>query len=208
MFTAALLVRLEATAGKDAEVEELLRSSLPMVESEPATTAWFAVRFGRNEYGIFDVFPDDAGRQDHLSGPVAEALMGKADELFSTPPDVRPIGVLASKLPVPAPTTPASVVTKGLLLTIKAKPGKEEDVGRFLRDAQPMVMDEPGTTAWFALDMGDGHFGVFDVFPDNAGRFAHLTGRVPRELAKNALSLLGGFPDMDMVNVLAAKLPR
>jgi hypothetical protein len=65
------------------------------------------------------------------------------------------------------------------------------------------VQEEPGTVAWFALQMESGAYGIFDVFPDNGARFAHLTGRVPRELTKHALSLLGGMPDMDMLQVLA-----
>lgn len=99
MVTRGLVVRLEAKAGKDADVEEFLRSALPLVRNEPATTAWFAIRFGRSEYGIFDVFPDDAGRDAHLSGPIAKALMQRAGELFSKPPQIQKISVLADKLP-------------------------------------------------------------------------------------------------------------
>jgi hypothetical protein len=68
------------------------------------------------------------------------------------------------------------------------------------------VQDEPKTSAWFAVHLDDGDYGIFDTFPDNGGRFAHLTGHVPRELAKHALTLLGSVPDMDMLNILAEKL--
>jgi hypothetical protein len=68
------------------------------------------------------------------------------------------------------------------------------------------VEEEPETTAWLAIRTDDGKYGIFDVFPDNGGRFKHLIGHVPRELAKNALSLLGSVPDMEMLNVLAEKL--
>jgi len=83
MVSRGLLVRLEARPGMDDDVEDLLRSALPMVRNEAATTAWFAIRFGRGEYGIFDVFPDDAGRDAHLAGPVAKALIDHADALFT-----------------------------------------------------------------------------------------------------------------------------
>jgi quinol monooxygenase YgiN len=199
-----LLVRLEAKSGMDAEVEAFLLSALPLVRDEPATAAWFAIRFGRSEYGIFDVFPDDAGRDAHLTGPVAQALMAKADTLFATPPRIQKLDVLADKLPPSGPLSTPD--TKGLLLTFKAKEGHEEQVGQFLRDAQPLVQDEPGTTAWFAIHLDDGDYGIFDVFPDNGARFAHLTGHVPRELTKHALTLLGSMPDMEMLNVLAEKL--
>jgi hypothetical protein len=65
---------------------------------------------------------------------------------------------------------------------------------------------EPGTIAWFALSFGNGEYGIFDVFPDNGARFAHLTGQVPRELAKHATTLLGSLPDLDLLEVLATKL--
>jgi len=203
MVNKGLLVRLEAKHGKDDEVEAFLRSALPLVRQEPATTAWFAIRFGRSEYGIFDVFPDDAGRDAHLSGPIAQALMGKAEELLAKPPQIQKLDVLADKLPGSAAR---EADTKALLLTFKAKQGHEEDVAQFLRGAQPLVQDEEKTTAWFAIHLDDGTYGIFDTFPDNGGRFAHLTGQVPRELAKHALTLLGNVPDMEFLEVLAENM--
>jgi quinol monooxygenase YgiN len=72
---------------------------VPLVEGEPQTIAWFAVRLGPSSFAIVDVFPDDGGRQAHLKGPVAAALMANADELLSEPPDIQPVDVLAEKLP-------------------------------------------------------------------------------------------------------------
>lgn len=94
-----LLVRLESKPGKEAEVEAFLRSGLAIVEGEPATTVWFAIRLGPSTFGIFDAFPNEAGRQAHLSGKVAEALFAKAPDLFSTAPIVETVEILASKLP-------------------------------------------------------------------------------------------------------------
>lgn len=99
MTTKALLATLEAKPGKEQKVAEFLRVALPIVEGEPATTAWFAIQFGPSTFGIFDAFPDDAGRQAHLQGEVAAALMGRAGELLSSPPDIKQIDVLADKLP-------------------------------------------------------------------------------------------------------------
>ena len=99
MVTKALLVRLEAKPGKEADVASFLTSGLPMVQAEPATIAWFGIRLGPTTYGIFNAFPDDAGRQAHLSGRVAQALTARASELFSQPPNIEQIDVLAAKLP-------------------------------------------------------------------------------------------------------------
>lgn len=99
MVNVALFVRLEAKPGKEKDVEQFLRSGLPLVNQEPATTAWFGIRLGPSTFGIFDAFPDENGRQAHLSGKVAAALMAKADELFSKPPSIEKVDVLAAKLP-------------------------------------------------------------------------------------------------------------
>jgi quinol monooxygenase YgiN len=99
MVKVALWVRLEAKPGKEAEVESFLKGGLAIVQEEPATTAWFAIRMGPSTFGIFDAFPDDAGRQAHLSGRVAAALMAKAPELLAQPPSIEKIDVLAAKLP-------------------------------------------------------------------------------------------------------------
>jgi quinol monooxygenase YgiN len=72
---------------------------LAIVNAEPATTAWFAIKMGPSTFGIFDAFPDEAGRKAHLAGRVAAALMAKASELFSQPPKIEQLDVLAAKLP-------------------------------------------------------------------------------------------------------------
>jgi quinol monooxygenase YgiN len=95
----ALFVRLEAKPGKEEEVANFLRSGLALVEQEPKTVAWFGIRLGPSTFGIFDAFPDEDGRQAHLSGKVAAALMAKAPELFSQPPKIEKADVLAVKLP-------------------------------------------------------------------------------------------------------------
>ena len=205
MVTHGLFVRLEAKQGKDLETEGFLHSAKGLAQAESSTPAWFAIRFGRSDYGIFDAFPDDASRSAHLDGPVAKALMQQTENLFIDKPRIQMLDVLASKLPSTVPTGPA---TKGLLLRFKAKPGNEQKVEQFLRQAQTIVMEEPRTIAWFAFRMEDGDYGIFDVFPDNGARFAHLTGHVPRELSKHSFFLLGGMPDIDMLNVLEEKLVR
>lgn len=97
--TVGLWVTMEAKPGREADVESFLHGGKALVEAEPETIAWFAVRLGPSTFGIFDVFPDDAGRAAHLSGKVAEALMAQAPDLFSSPPTIEQTDVLADKLP-------------------------------------------------------------------------------------------------------------
>ncbi len=99
MVKFALLVTMDAKPGKEAEVEAFLRSGQPLVEKEPGTIAWFGVRMGPSTFGIFDVFRDEAGRDAHLSGLVAAALMEKAPDLFASSPRIDKLDVLAAKLP-------------------------------------------------------------------------------------------------------------
>ncbi len=94
-----LLATLKAKPGKESELAEFLTSALPLAQDEPDTTAWFAIKLDDSTYGIVDFFPTDAGRQAHLEGPIAAALMAKADELLAEPPDIKPIDALAAKLP-------------------------------------------------------------------------------------------------------------
>ena len=98
MVTVGLQVTLSAKPGKEEELGSFLESALPLAQQEPDTTAWFAIKLDDSTYGVFDVFPGDDGRQAHLNGPIAAALMEKADDLLSSPPDIKPIDVLAAKL--------------------------------------------------------------------------------------------------------------
>ena len=99
MIRNGLFVRLEAKAGKGDQVETFLRGGRDLVEEEPNTIAWFALRMGPTTFGIFDVFPDDEGREAHLSGKVALALMEKAPDLLVVKPAIEKLDVLAVKLP-------------------------------------------------------------------------------------------------------------
>lgn len=93
----ALWVPLEAKPGKEKELENFLASALPLVQAEPATITWYAIRMGPGKFGIFDTFADDVGRDAHLKGKVAAALMAKASELLATPPKIEKISILAAK---------------------------------------------------------------------------------------------------------------
>ena len=95
----SLYVRLEAKPGKEQEVADFLVSALPLVNQEPDTTAWFALKMCPSTFGIFDAFPNEQGREAHLNGAVAKALMAKASELLAKSPEIHKVDVLADKLP-------------------------------------------------------------------------------------------------------------
>lgn len=90
---------------------------------------------------------------------------------------------------------------------MEAKKGKEDEVSNFLSGALPVVQAETGTTAWFAIRMGPSTFGIFDVFPDETGRRAHLAGQVAASLMAKSPELFASPPSIEKVDVLASKLP-
>ena len=98
MVKVALFVKLEAKKEKVAEVEKFLIGALPLAQKENETTAWFAIRLGPTTFAIFDAFPGESGRQAHLTGEIAKALMAKASDLLAEPPSIQKADVLASKL--------------------------------------------------------------------------------------------------------------
>ncbi len=99
MVRMGLLVRLHAKPGKESEVASFLESALPLANQEAATPVWFALRLGPSTFAIFDAFAEESGRQAHLAGPIAAALMARAAELLSEPPHIERVDVLAAKLP-------------------------------------------------------------------------------------------------------------
>jgi quinol monooxygenase YgiN len=97
MSKLAIWAQLEAKAGKEKEVEEFLKSAQPLAEREAGTLTWYAIKMGPGKYGIFDTFADENGRNAHLNGEIAKALMAKASELFAKPPEIDKPEILASK---------------------------------------------------------------------------------------------------------------
>jgi len=99
MATAGPPVTMQAKPGKEDELAGFLAAALPLAQAEPETTAWFATKTGPSTFAIADFFPAAAGRQAHLDGPIAAALINRAGELLASPPDIKPVDVLAAKLP-------------------------------------------------------------------------------------------------------------
>ena len=98
MISVGLFVRLEAKPGKEKDVAAFLQQGLQMADQEPTTSLWFALRLGPSTFGVFDAFPDEAGRQTHLNGPIAKALMASAPTLLAEPPSIEKVEILGAKL--------------------------------------------------------------------------------------------------------------
>ena len=97
METLALLARVEAKPGKEQQVADFLKSALPLAQAEPGTVRWYALQLGPSTFGIFDTFADEAGRDAHLGGEIAKALMSHADELLAVPPVIEKVDLVAVK---------------------------------------------------------------------------------------------------------------
>jgi quinol monooxygenase YgiN len=95
----ALLALLRAKPGKESELEAFLKSAQPLAVAESGTSTWYAFKLGPDKFGIYDTFKDESGRDAHLSGPIAKALMAKAGELLADPPQIEKLEILASKAP-------------------------------------------------------------------------------------------------------------
>lgn len=101
MLKYALFARLEARPGQEDAVAEFLAAGLAMANHEHTTPLWFALRLSPSTFAIFDAFADEAGRQAHLEGPIAQALMARAGELLAVPPTIEPMEVLGVKHTAP-----------------------------------------------------------------------------------------------------------
>lgn len=196
MMTCGFFVELEAARDQETSVERLLDEALPLVRAEPATAAWFAVRFRRFHYGIFDVFPDKTARETHRNGAVAQALAARGS-LFARAPVFHAVDVLDCKLP---PTSTLAHDQKAVFVRMTPQPGREYDLEALVRSTRLIVDAEPDTTAWLGLRFENGDFGLFDAFPNGHARRKHLFGRAPRELIKH-YRLLGRFPRLAMMDI-------
>ncbi len=190
-----LLVRVHADSVGAPHLERELAAA---VAAGSPTTASFAVRFGRRDYATFSATVED--------DPLTDGVGRRIQPLLATPVERESVDVLAAK-PLEARS---AYVTKGLLMTFPPRRDHESDVEDFLSEAQPMVEEEGGTTAWYALRMPTGEYGTFDVFPSSWARLRHLSGRVPRELLGRGRSMLAGIPSVHLLDVVAATpgIPR
>lgn len=201
--TIGLLVIMKAKPGKEQDVKNFLLGGLSLVNQEPQTVSWFAFQIDNKTFGIYDTFEVEEGRQAHLTGEVAKALLANAGDLldgFNPSTDIQTIDVLASN-------HKSGIQNKGLLVIMKSKEGKTADVENFLNVGKQLVSDEPKTLSWYAIKIDATTYAIFDTFTDDSGRDAHLTGKVAAALMENAPVLLDGFEAsaIQKIDILASK---
>ncbi|KAJ3932341.1 MAG: hypothetical protein NXY57DRAFT_1003456 [Lentinula lateritia] len=212
MTSVGLLVPLIAKPSQTEAITDFLHTGYTLVPSEPLTREWFAVKYEDSNpptYAIFDTFAAEEGRQAHLTGQIAKALMDNASSLLDVSPEIAQLDVLVGLVRPNKGSGEGTTagVTKGLRVLFTAKPDKVDAVRDFLKSAIPLVEAEPGTTYWYAVEFpGTNTFGVVDFFPDDAGRGAHVAGKVAAALFGSADELLTGAPDLVKLDVIAAKV--
>ena len=195
--TVGLLATIVAKPGKEGEVAALLQAGQQLVEQEQQTLIWFSFRISEDTFGIFDAFADEAGRTAHLEGRLAAALMGRADELLAVAPRIEPVEVLGRKY------VAGTNVATGNPVRLHAKAEQRDELERLLVAGQTMVDAETQTPVWFAFRISDDEFGIYDVFPSDAGRTAHVEGELAAALLGRADELLAEPPSIAPVDVLA-----
>lgn len=192
----ATYITLKATPGKEEELSKFLISGAAIVkETEPDTLLWSALQLDGTTFAIFDTYPHPAGRDAHFAGKVAATLNEKAPELVQggweqgVLENVENPKVLASKV---APVLPEQI-QKAMFIRLTANPGKEEELANFLIDGAAVVeATEPKTLYWFALQIDEKTFGIFDFFSGQSGIDAHFAGKVAAALNEKAPELIQG----------------
>jgi len=199
----ALLVPLVAQLDKSDDVAQFLHVGHQLVNDEPETIHWFALKYNDTNpptYAIFDTFTTEGGRTAHLTGKVAAALMENAPTLLSPPPQIAYANLIASRL-----GALSTGVTVGTRTILEAKPGKAQAVRDFLTGTLAVAQQE--SSLWYAMEFPETNkFALVDLFPDNQARDTHLNGKIPAALSASSDELFVDSPDVVHVDVLAAKV--
>ncbi|MFK7757411.1 MAG: putative quinol monooxygenase [Flavobacteriales bacterium] len=198
-----LLVTMTAKSGKEQAVKQFLLGGLALVNKEPLTESWFAFQLDERTFGIYDTFEAEEGRQAHLTGEVAKALLSNAGELlegFDASKDIQQIDIITSN-------HKPSLQNKGLLVIMKAQEGKSAELEGFLNVGKELVGSETKTASWYAIKIDNSTYAIFDTFAGIEGRDEHLNGKVAAALIENAPRILDGFgaSAIQKINILASK---
>lgn len=199
----ATYIPLTAKAGQGHKLATFLTQGAAWVaQIEPNTTLWYALKKADGSFGIFDFFPNEAGRAEHFAGKVAAALKSNSDNLVANGWDkgvvanVNNFSVLSYKMP-----TGNHQATQATYIKLQAQVGKEQALENLLTGAVAIVAKtEPKTLLWTALKLNQNTYGIFDTFTDNSGRQAHFEGKVAAALKAQADSLIVGGWENGVLN--------
>jgi quinol monooxygenase YgiN len=200
----ALLVRIKARSGHEKDVSDFLKNGLALAQAEKETLTWYALQFSSDTFGVFDTFHSEAGREAHLNGAIGSQLPGLVQKGIIEAPHVEKVTILASKL-----THPKSGDNQVALIAriTPATAAYSTAVHDFLLAGLPLAEEEPATNTWYGLKFSDGTYGVFDSFPNDAGRQAHLNGKIGSQLPGLVEKKVIQPPGVENVQLLAVKLP-
>ncbi|MFZ0565325.1 MAG: hypothetical protein WAM28_03985 [Chlamydiales bacterium] len=202
----ATYILLKAKSGKEKELSDFLNTGAGIVKkTEPSTLLWFALQLDGSTFAIIDFFPDEAGRSQHFSGKVAEALEKNAPDLVEGGWNKGVLNNIENSkvLKAVVSSKEQASVKEATLIHLKAKRGKESDLAHFLKEGGKLVEEtEPNTLYWFALQLDESRFAIFDLFPDEAGRSQHFAGKVAQALQEKSSELVeGGWEQGVLKNV-------
>lgn len=200
----ATYIPFEAKSGQDKELTAFLKEGATLVaQTEPNTLYWYALKKNDGSFGIFDFFPNEAGRSEHFAGKVAAALNTNADTLVAHGWDKGVVANISnfSILSYKEPDTDLENATSATYIVLKAQPGKEQELQQLLIGAASVVAQtEPKTLLWTSLKLDSNTFGIFDTFTDEGGREAHFAGKVAAALKAQADDLVVGGWDNGVLN--------
>ncbi|WP_342353804.1 hypothetical protein [Legionella israelensis] len=189
----ATMVKMLSKSNKSFELEKFLKSGGALVkQTEPKTKVWFALKEKEQSFMIFDAFYDSTGREAHFAGQVAAALKNNAAELVQGGwkggilQNITNSKVLSSK--IPETTIPVSIAS---YIVFQSREGQSEQLAALLAKAAEMVdRTEPKTVYWFALQINQNTFAIFDAFADESGRNDHFSGMVAAILKDNSEAMI------------------
>lgn len=200
----ATYISMQAAPGQENKLADFLTAGAQMVkETEPDTLLWSALQLDDTSFGIFDTFPNSAGRDTHFAGKVAAALNENASNLVDggweegVVSNINNPTVLTAKVAKVLPKK----IEKAVFIPITARPGKEKELADFLIAGGELVeQTEPETLYWFALKFDKNKFGIFDFFADQSGIDTHFAGKVAAALNENASELVEGGWEQGVLN--------
>lgn len=199
-------IPFQAKLGQGENLNNFLSEGAKLVaQTEPNTLYWYALKKSDGSVGIFDFFPNEAGRSEHFAGKVAAALKGNADTLVAGGWDEGVVANIsnAKVLSYKEPSSGAVRATQATYIVLNAQAGKEQALEQLLTGAAPVIAQtEPKTLLWTSLKLNTNTYGIFDTFTDESGRQDHFAGQVAAALKAEANELIvGGWEEGVLKNI-------